>query len=251
MGLEFITEPEKDLAYPCFFIYGRPKVGKSGASVTGPGPVVYLNGDLPNALRFPRRRAGKGKIHEVDQSKGVLKAWTDLELAVQQQPEKIGTVVIDPVSELYRLAVREVSKGAVSPSLPTYQAAGFYLERLCRAVAVAPVVSVIIAHEFPVRDEATETVELLPYTGSNNPALGQRLMGMTDVIAYAGTVEQDGGRKYLSTLVDARSRRGGDRWGALGDVQPSDVGLWVDLVRASEQDQQGDKNTTDKQEKAS
>lgn len=238
MPLTFEDEPQEsdDIAYPCILLYGPPKTGKSGAAVKGAkSPTVYLNADVANALRYPRRQVPRGTLKVIDFKHGVLDAMTSLERAVQAQPEKIDRVVIDPLGEVYRRLLAEVSGGAVSPTLPNYQTAGFYLERLLRAVAEAPVTSVFVAHEFPVQNEGTNEVEKLMWMGtkSNSEALSQKIMGLVDVIAYTGVVEQDGGRAYLSTLVNAKGRRGGDRWDVLGDVQPTDVGAWVDIIRGS------------------
>lgn len=237
MTLTFQDEPEQDEAHPCILLYGPPKTGKSGGAVKGAQtPTVYLNADVDNALRYPRRQVPRGTLKVINLKTGVLAAMKDLERAVQAQPEKIDRVIIDPLGELYRRLLFEVSQGAVSPSLPNYQTTGFHLESLLRAVAEAPVTSVFVAHEYPVPNEGTGEVEKLMWMGtkSNSEALSQKIMGLVDVIAYTGVVEQDGAKEYLSTLVNAKGRRGGDRRDVLGDAQPTDVGAWVEQIKASE-----------------
>jgi hypothetical protein len=62
---------------------------------------------------------------------------------------------------------------------------------------------------------------------TNNPALGRRLMGMVDVVGYTAVMEQEGGDyAYVAQLVNAKGRRGGDRFDALGPFREMDLTEW-------------------------
>jgi hypothetical protein len=92
-----------------------------------------------------------------------------------------------------------------------------------------------------MKDEATETVEVLPFTGSaSNPSLGRKLMSMVDVIGYTARVEQeDGNVQYVAQLIPAKGRRGGDRFDVLGDFRPLDLSEWFAAMAAASHDAAG------------
>jgi len=79
-------------------------------------------------------------------------------------------------------------------------------------------------------------MERLPWTGTTNPALGSKLMGMVDIVGYTGVVEQeDGERAYIAQLITQQGRRGGDRFGGvLGDWAPVDITQWMEKIGAKE-----------------
>jgi hypothetical protein len=91
--------------------------------------------------------------------------------------------------------------------------------------------TVFVCHEFPVKDEASGQFERLPYTGTTNPALGQKLMGMVDIVGYTGVIERDDGtRTYAAQLFTAAGRRGGDRYDVLGDFRALDLAEWFSRI---------------------
>lgn len=94
---------------------------------------------------------------------------------------------------------------------------------------------VLVAHDLPIKDEANGEVERLPATGTNNPALGRKLMGMVDIVGFTAVVEQsDGTYDYVAQLVNAKGRRGGDRFDVLGPFRKTDLAEWFALVTQSE-----------------
>jgi hypothetical protein len=214
-------------------LYGPPKTGKTAGATSAPGPVLLLNADLPNASWFAHQR--RDDLTEVAyESFGDTLVAIGKGIAAQDltfggvTPEPISTIVVDPVNEVYRRLLEELAERAISPSLPTYQAVSVHLERFCRALCEAPAPNVVfVAHDLPVKDEASGEIERLPATGTTNPALGRRLMGMVDVVGYTAVMEQeDGGYSYVAQLVNAKGRRGGDRFDSLGPFREMDLSEW-------------------------
>jgi hypothetical protein len=238
------TEP------PCrnVFLYGPPKTGKTlAAVVSAPGPVLMLNADLPNATYLAHQKSPDGHLGEIELDRAdrfaALKALKAIETAANKNDlGSAKTVVIDPVGELYGRLIRELSDNAISPDIRDYQAAGQHIERTCRALCECPTVNAVFtAHDHPMKDEATETVEVLPFTGSaSNPSLGRKLMSMVDVIGYTARVEQeDGNVQYVAQLIPAKGRRGGDRFDVLGDFRPLDLSEWFAAMAAASHDAAG------------
>jgi hypothetical protein len=236
MTLEFI-KPKDEVIHPNVLLYGPPKSGKTTGACTAPGGVMLVNADLPNATRHAHRLDTEGRIMEVAlKGMGTL---LDVHQALASQGQgdarMIDAVVIDPIGELHRRLLEEESKRAIRPTLNQYGDVSVHLERFCRALCELPVAVVFVCHEHPVKDEATGTIDRLPYTGTTNPALGQKLMGMVDIVGYCGVAEADDGtRTYLAQTVNTEGRRGGDRFAVLGDFAPLDLTAWFELIRTEQ-----------------
>lgn len=209
-------------------LYGPPKTGKTAGATSAPGPVLLLNADLPNATWYAHQRAGD-KLLEVEYEG--FKTLLEIGTALQKGTLGAETVVVDPVNELYRRLLEEVSNRAVSPAIHHYQTVSVHLERFFRALCESQDVNVVlVAHEMPVEDEATNTIERLAATGTKNPSLGQKLMGMVDIIGYTAVIESEtGAHEYVAQLVNAKGRRGGDRFDVLGDFRQMNLTEWFSL----------------------
>lgn len=231
MTLKFVPKP--DQPYRNILLYGPPKSGKSAGACSVAGGVLLLNVDLPNASHYARSKDAEGRISEVF-FEG-LETLTDIYAALAQEQNLIETVVVDPVGELHRRLLEEQSKRAIRPTLPQYGDVSVYVERFCRYLCEAPVNAVIVCHEHPVKDESSGQVERLPYTGTTNPALGQKLLGMVDIVGYTGVIEaEDGSRTYAAQLFSQNGRRGGDRFDRLGDYRTLDLEEWFEVLNAEE-----------------
>jgi hypothetical protein len=195
--------------------------------VTAPGPLALLNADLPNATWYAH--ATQPGFQEIEWEG--WKTIVELQDGANKGTLPFKTVVVDPVNELHRLVLEGLAKGAVSPSLPTYQATKVHVERFCRALCKSPYVNAVFTcHEAPVKDESTGTVEKMPASGTTNPDLGQKLMAMVDVIGYCGAVEDEGRTEYRAQLRDGKGRRGGDRFDALGVWRTLDLTEWFAVM---------------------
>jgi hypothetical protein len=219
-------------------LYGPPKSGKTAGACSMPGGVLLLNADLPNAAWYAHSQDPEGRIGELQY--GGLAMLAEI-VTMVQQPVASGaervwdTVVVDTVGELYRRLLDEVSDDALRKTLPQYGDAGTYVERFCRALCEAAINAVFVCHEAPIKNEATGEFESLPLTGTSNPALGQKLMGMVDVIGWTHRFEQeDGTVEYVAQLVTEQGRRGGDRFDVLNEgpgYRRLNLAEWMEAIR--------------------
>jgi hypothetical protein len=194
---------------------------------------LLLNLDLPNAAHYAKSLDTEGRIMEVD-FQG-LDTLIDVHEALRKD-DTAECVVVDPVGELHRRLLEERSKRAIRPSIDAYGDVSVHVERFCRSLCEMPITTVFVCHEHPVKDESTGTMERLPYTGTSNPALGQKLLGMVDIVGFTGVVHQpDGTKAYLAQLVHDRGRRGGDRYDVLGDYRPLDLAEWLEVINSPTQ----------------
>lgn len=229
MTLSFVKP--KDATHVNTLLYGGPGTGKSVAAGSAPGTVLYVNADTANATAQVHARNPGGRIQEV--AFEGMSTLVDVAHALTEK-KTYDTVVVDTVGDLYRRLIDEASGGAVRPSLQNYGDTGTHIERFCRHLCEAPVHVVIVCHEHPVKDESTGVIERLPWTGTTNPALGAKLMGMVDVVGYTGIVEtKTQGRQYMAQLVSAAGRRGKDRFDVLGSARTMDLAEWFAVIAAS------------------
>ena len=167
-----------------------------------------------------------------------MKTLAEVVHEVNNPESEFKTVVIDLAGELYRLILEEEAKGATRPTLNQYGDTGSNIERFCRALCRAPVNAVFVCHDHPVKDEGAGEVIQLPWTGTGNPKLGRQLLGMVDVIAFTGVIEQsEGGREFVGQLTTNKGRPGGDRFNVLaGDTsyRRLDLSEWIDTIVAAE-----------------
>lgn len=225
-GLTFVVphdEPNMNI-----LLYGAPKTGKTVGASSVPGPVLYLNGDRPNATRFAHGLRGDDlREVRVEGLQTIIDATHELESGDYR------SVVVDPVSDVYRLILEDLSGRALSPQIQQYGDTGTYLERFCRELCEKPVNTVFVCHETAVKDEDSGGFERLPFTGTSNPALGAKLMAMVDVIGYTGVVAGEGDTppQYVAQLINGKGRRGGDRFGVLGPMRDLNLGEWVSLAK--------------------
>ena len=221
-------------------LVGSPKSGKTMGAASAPGPILYLNCDLPNATRRAKQTY-PGKIHEIklttqaDKTTNIMEVLDDVARAAFAGD--YGTVAIDTVGDLYKLVLEAQSHRALSPSLPQRGDTSVYLERFCKALCEAPCNVVFICHDMPVQDEAAETTMMLPFTGTSNPRFGRKLLGMVDVIGYTGEVQGEDGPEWVAQLTLEKGRPGGGRFDILrGEkgYRRLDLAEWVDTIHAFE-----------------
>jgi len=157
------------------------------------------------------------------------------------------TWVVDTVGELHRRLLAFRSKGAVRPTLDAYGDVAREVEDFIRFLVEAPCNLVVVAHEQPVKDESTGGFMTLPWTGTSNPALGQKLMGMMDIVGYTGaTVVKDGEETktiYVTQLVPTMGRPVGVR-GRFNKLitregyRPTDLSEWFETAGLRQQPEQ-------------
>lgn len=225
MGLRFV-DPTDTPATLNVVLYGAPGCGKTTGALSSPGPILYINAEGSNAAMFARRFHVGSEIREVDVESGET---LNEALLYLREGNGIQTVVVDSIGAIFQ-AVLEGYTGGGKPTLPQYGDTTTAVERFCRALRDLPLNVVLIAHEQAVKDEASGEFERLPYTGTNNPALGVKLMAQADVVGYAGRIEPDEDHaepRYVAQLVPAGGRRGKDRTGLLGEFPELDLTSWL------------------------
>lgn len=240
MSLQFARpEPRRHLA---IMLYGPPGTGKTVAAASAPGPIVYANADGPGALRYARRKHPATELLELPiGGKRPLE-----ELFVELRDGKLDgvqTIVLDSLGRIYDVVLDEIAKGG-KPTLPERGDANTFLERYVLALLELPVHLVLVAHDNPVvvagsEEDGTQTVELYPHTGTNNPGLAKKLMRPLDIVAYCGrrvaTSEESGEEieEFLGQTFNAAGRHAKDRTDVVGRFAPLDLTDWIGRVNAA------------------
>lgn len=244
MPLEFVKPDLEELHFNTL-LYGAGKSGKSLGAASAPGPILLLNADLPNATRTVHLTYGD-KINEV----AVANITTLMDATHAVMDGSFQTVILDTVGEAHRRVIEGLSNRAIRPVRDHYGDTSVYIERFCRHMCELPVNFVICAHQYSVTDDATGTVEWLPWTGTSSTALGGKLMNMVDIIGYTAAVQRDipdkEGEKeiaYLAALVDGNGHRGGDRFNCLGLFRDVDLSEWGRIIASAPAAQEAAKET--------
>lgn len=207
-------------------LYGPPGSGKTTGAATAPGPILWLNAEGANALRFARS-INDTEIREVEVAGA---ATLDSAYRYARNPENgIKTVVLDTIGEAYRVLVEELSSGQDRPSLQNYGDVNTKLERFCRAMRNLPVNFVILAHEEIADLEGIPTRR--PVTGGKK--LPEQLMAQVDDVAYTKfypATEENPGARCVAQFAETEGRRAKNRGGALGFGQPVNITDWLAIA---------------------
>lgn len=225
-------------------LYGPPGTGKSMGAATAPGPILYLNAEGPGAVRLVHQTYGE-KIREV-----VVEGAKTLDEAFLYLKDGKGgeqTLVVDTVGEVYRVLVEEIAKGS-RPSIQNYGDINTKIERWVRTLRDLPINVVLIAHE-QVDDEEGQATRR-PLTGGKK--LPEQVMAQVDVVGYTGVIPagEDGPRRYVAQLVEAKGRRAKSRWvDTLGELRDLDLSEWIDAVRKAQPAKPTEKSNTKSEKK--
>lgn len=225
-GLQFVVphdEPNLNV-----LLYGPAKTGKTIGASSAPGPILYVNGDRPNATRLAHQMRGEA-LHEVRPT-GLQ---TLVDVVNELKDGDYRSVVIDPIQDLYRVVLDDLSDGAVNPHLNLRGDAGVYIERFLRRLCELPINAVFVAHELIVaEDEGSSRIPFVT-SKSGSDAFAAKLMAMVDVFGYTGVQPGEGGEpdRYLAQLVDGGGRRGGSRFPGLGRAPEIDISAWAETIK--------------------
>lgn len=252
--------PTPDTVKLNVLLYGRPKTGKTSGACTLSrfGGVRLFNCGIPDETRYARSRRNdpEGRIQEpeipaysIDASGQPVRHVQNLmreimleayDASADPDPDPlIGTVVVDPLGELYRRLLIEESARAKDPSWDHRRAVVTYIEEFCQFLFELPKIHVVVVcHEMQV--ESDDGVLFRPNAGSKAQSLSglsPKIEGWANVIAYTGMKALDDGTKRpWAQLFPAGGRVGGDRFGGcLGDERALDLAEWLEVIRAYEE----------------
>jgi hypothetical protein len=232
--------------YVNVLLVGPGKSGKTTGALSAPGPKLVLNFDQVNSTYFARAYRDPDKqIHEV-----VMPAYEEGKLHTENllnevavtysralesgRAPEIPTVIADPIGQLHRRLLEDISRKRIRPTLDQFGDTSKIIERWCRFMCDMPCHFVMVCHDRPIKDEESGGFERLPFTGTSNPDLGQRLVEMADIVGYAGRLETENEVKFVAQLFNGNGRRGGDRFGVLGDYAELDLKHWFDTIAGAE-----------------
>lgn len=219
-------------------LVGPPKTGKTAGAASAPGPVLYGNADTPGRMRYMRRRFGD-KVSVVT-FQG-LPTLVDMTHAAHSG--EWGTIVLDPIADIYKKMIEERFGGEVpetlsKPALNQFRVVQDQILRFSDAMCKAPVNFVMVFHDAPFQDEATGEVERVADAGPSKPKLARSLLAKVDVIGYTHAVEQDGGIHYVAQLAPTKGRPGGDGFNCLLEpgklARALDLSEWLQAIQAHE-----------------
>lgn len=209
-------------------LYGPPGSGKTTGAATAPGPILWLNAEGPNALRFAREFS-KAEIREVEITGA---ATLDNAYRYARDVENgIQTVVLDTIGEAYRVILEEYARSSKGDgtTLADYGDTNTKLERFCRAMRDLPVNFVILAHEEIADLEGIPTRR--PVTGGKK--LPEQLMAQVDDVAYTKfypPTEENPEARCVAQFAETEGRRAKNRGGALGFGQPVNITDWLAMA---------------------
>lgn len=243
-----MLEPSLDVDAFSFngILIGPPKTGKTAGAASAPGPILYLNSEVEQRLRYARMKYGeKLKVINVRSAAQMRKIWKLLE-----GPHPYKTIVVDSIGELYNALLAELAKqntGTMKnkPKLDQYGEAGEAVRTFCKMlIQLQGINTVFVAHDFVVTDEATGTSEHLPLastTGKGGVKLGRQLLGYVDVIGYTGVTRdaETGAEEYVALLRPHNGYPGGDGFNCLADekgMRKVDLSEWIEHIKAHQGD---------------
>jgi hypothetical protein len=225
-------------------LVGPGKSGKTTGALSAPGGKLMLNFDQPNSTYFARTfhdpegsimepsmpRYEEGKLHTENLLNEV--AVTYQRHLEEQTSPFCETVIADPIGQLHRRLLEDLSRKATRPSRDHYGDVTKIIERWCRFMCeVAPCNFVMVCHDRPIKDDLEGGFVRLPFTGTANPDLGQRLVEMVDIVGYTGRLDKEGQDPvYVAQLFNGNGRQGGNRFGVLGDYEALNLADWFDRI---------------------
>lgn len=244
MTLTFV-QPPPSVEYLKVLLYAGPGVGKSVGAGTAPGPILWLNAEGPDALRYARHIHGNDKILEVEViDKETL---TDAYFYAKDPANGIASIVVDTLGEAYRLLLSAraakspgAKKNGGKPTPGDYGDANQDLLGFVRRLRDLPLNVVLVAHEMTLDvtdDNGEDGTEKFPFCGTNKPSVSQSLMGMVQVVGYVARVEPETDGEpptWVAQVVPAKGRKGKDRTvSGLGNYAPIDIEAWISAETAA------------------
>jgi phage nucleotide-binding protein len=208
--------------------YGEPGVGKTvfaGTALDHPAlcPVLYLDVDGGVITLRKRRDLEVVQVRTVAQIKQI---HNDLYDAVDWEAEDptlpYGTVVIDTISELAKLAMRELmvathnnnpKQNLYVPSQREYLINGEMMREIIRAYRDLPCNVIFCCHSGDNKDNANVTTFFPQFSGK----LRHEIAGFIDIVGYMTADVTSNGTERFMQVVKTKRVAAKDRTNALGD----------------------------------
>jgi hypothetical protein len=218
-------------------LYGPEGSRKSTAACSAPGPILYLNGDRRDGIRFARSIYPGKDIRETRVTG--LSTLYETVFYVQEHPE-IETVVVDTVGRTFDLVLRSLAKNEKHATLPEIGDAQTEIERFVEALIEEDVNVVLVCHDMTVEvsgseQDGTLTHEQMPMSGTSKPTFSRKLMRLVAVVAFCGVVGEGAERRGVAQLFEAGNRRAKDGTGALAGAEgfrDLDLTEWAQAIQA-------------------
>jgi hypothetical protein len=196
--------------------YGEPGVGKTefaGTALDHPElkPVLYL--DVDGGIVTLRKRKDL-QVKQVRSMTEARKIYNQLHDAVDWEAEDptlpYKTCVIDTLSELAKLDMREIAKAAHDnnpnqneyvPSPREYLISGERVREIVRSFRDLPCNVIFNCHSGDGRDNSNATIFFPQFTGK----LRHEIAGFIDIVGYM-TADVEGG-KFTNSMQTIKSKR--------------------------------------------
>jgi hypothetical protein len=218
-------------------LYGPEGSRKSTAAASAPGPILYLNADRRDGIRFARSLYPGKDIREV-RVEG-LETLHETAFYLREHPE-IETVVLDTMGRIFDLVLRSTAKNDKHATLPEIGDAQTEIERFVELLIEEDVNVVLVCHDMTVETSGSEhdgtlTREQMPMTGTSKPGFSRKLMRLVAVVAFCGVQGEGEQRRGRAQLFEAGGRRCKDGTGALADAdgfRDLDLTEWAQAITA-------------------
>jgi len=227
-------------------VYGEPGVGKTLLAGTAldhkdTRPVLYL--DVDGGIVTLRERKDLD-VHQVRSMREVRSIFNDLYDAVDWEAKEpslpFKSVVIDTLSELAKLDMREIMKEANDknpnqnlyvPSPREYLISGERVREVVRAYRDLPCNTFFMCHSSEAKDNSNRTTFFPQFPGK----LRHEIAGFLDIVGYMfADIEKDKTERYLQ-VTKTKTVAAKDRTNALGGiVTDPTIPMIFDMIQASQ-----------------
>lgn len=218
-------------------LYGPEGSRKSTAAASAPDPIVYLNADRRDGIRFARNLFPGKDLREVRVTG--LETLHETVFYVRENPD-VETVVIDTVGRTFDLVLRDIAQDDKRATTPEIGTAQTEIERFIEALIELDVNVILVAHDMTVEVEGSDNDgtllrERMPMCGTSKPSFPRKLMRLVSVVGYCGVMGDGDDRRGVAQLEEGHGRRAKDGTGALAGndgVRDLDLSEWAGAVNA-------------------
>lgn len=219
--LDFIDSGDA-FSTPNIVLYGPPKIGKTVAACSAPGPILHVNAEGPDSIAFSVKHFGEDKIRSA-----AFRGRADLTAVAEYlrgDGQDVKTVVLDTIGSIYTLLL---DKERARDPRHRYQAVNEALKGHLTYLFNAPVNVVVVAHEQLVENgDFTESKPLIP-----GRQVGPHVEQHATIVGYcAVVVDKNDEERRVAQLIPGKGRTGGDRTGFLGAIRELDLTEWIETI---------------------